>query len=199
MHAEIPLLRFTVMRATIGRTRVLPAQRLSLSYRLRPAQCRHIHADGHPQGGSHLAGQITPCRYGFGVTIADKNTLCVPERTEVDVPQLYRSWTQARSWGDYDMTVESEFLPAIRSDDGSPAGDWYTTVTDDPEVDSRSPTTPLGQTSSATAHTSRSSPHAVRCLKDEGASDVPAWPRRPPTATSIPHGRHNDGSRVAGP
>lgn len=31
------------------------------------------------------------------------------------MPQLYRLWTQARSWGDYDLTVESEFLPAIRS------------------------------------------------------------------------------------
>jgi hypothetical protein len=31
------------------------------------------------------------------------------------VVQPYRLWTQARSWCNYELTVEKEFLPAIRS------------------------------------------------------------------------------------
>src|SRR4051812_3120494 len=32
-----------------------------------------------------------------------------------DFAKPYRLWTQARSWGDYELAVESEFVPAIRS------------------------------------------------------------------------------------
>jgi len=43
---------------------------------------------------------------------SDRPKAASPNR---DVPQPYRLWTQARSWGDYDLEIEPEFVPAIRT------------------------------------------------------------------------------------
>lgn len=43
---------------------------------------------------------------------SDRLEVASPNR---EVTQPYRLWTQARSWGDYDLEIEPEFVPAIRT------------------------------------------------------------------------------------